>query len=141
MASTSLDIQVRETYRGIPVLEVSYDEPHLLTRESHTEQMRALVAYPAERIAVIVSYNNISCSHQYGPEEQARLYQEPEFDELHEKVLCLFRYHARSLTALVSTMSAHAIIQQGASNFAPDQDSAVRAARRAIDRHLAHEMA
>jgi len=61
------------------------------------------------------------------------MYDTPECVTMYERTVCVLRYHARSLTALVSTMSAHSLIQAGPSNFAPDLDSAVRVARRAID--------
>lgn len=131
-----LELRVIETYRDVPIVEVSYPEPTLLTAETHRRQIQAILDYPAPKLAVIISYDNMTCSTHYGAREQAELYGSPEFAELGRKVLCLFRYQVRSLTTLVSTMSAHALIEAGPSNFAPDLESAVRAARRTIDAAL-----
>ena len=128
-----VELKVIETYRNVPIIEVVYPRPTLLTAETHREQVRALLAHPSPRMAVIISYNNLTCSSQYGAREQAELYQSPEFQGLAERVVCILRYQARSLTTLVSTMSAHSLIQAGPSNFAPDLETAVRAARRAIE--------
>ena len=134
-----IEIQVVETYKGIPILEVSHQQSTLLSAETHGEQLEALLRYPAERMAVIISYNNLTCSGQYGAKEQAKLYESEEFAELGTRAVCILRYHARSLTALVETMSAHALMAAGPSNFAPDLETAVRAARRTIEQLVKEE--
>ncbi|MEM7264237.1 MAG: hypothetical protein AAF488_19790 [Planctomycetota bacterium] len=128
-----------EVYRDIPIVEFSYSEPMLLTAETHCEQLLTLLEYEAERFSVIVDYNNISCSNQYGPHDQVKIFELPQLADFEDRIISMSRYHARSLTALVSTMSAHSLLQQGASNFAPDLDTAVRAARRSIDHDLAYQ--
>ena len=133
-----MKIRTIETFRDVPIIEVSYPETVLLTEDSHREQIRGILDLPHERMAVVISYHNISCSAQYSAEKQSEVYRSEEADELARRALCVIRYDARSVTALVTTMRAHAITQ-GASCFAPDLDSAVRAARRAIDRQVEPE--
>lgn len=129
----ALELKVVETYKNIPIIEVQYGKPTLLSVETHRQQVLALLDYPAEYMAVIVSYNNLSLSTQYGAQEQAEFYETEECVQLMKRALCILRYHALSLTSLVETMSAHALISSGPSNFAPDLDTAVRAARRTIE--------
>lgn len=129
----ALELQVVETYKNVPIIEVQYRQPTLLNEEAHRQQVLALLDHPAEHMAVIVSYNNISFSSSYGATEQADFYDSEDFLKLSERAICILRYHARSLTSLVETMSAHSVIATGPSNFAPDLDTAVRAARRSIE--------
>jgi hypothetical protein len=133
--ASPIKIQVLETYREIPIVELQYLEPTLLDAELHVEQAKALLELPYPRFAVIISYQNLSYMSTYGPQEQAAIYQTPAFQELLGRAVTLIRYHAGSLTCMIQTMSAHTLLRAGASNFAPDRPSAVRAARRAVDQH------
>ena len=130
---TPIKIEVLETYRDVPILEVTYTEPTLLTQSTEEEQVRVLLEQPYPRFAVIVSFANLSYAMDYSPQEQAKAYQSPLFQECMERAVTVLRYHAGSLTSMIQTMSAHTLVRAGASNFAPDLDTALRAARRAVD--------
>ena len=133
---SSLEIEVLETYRQIPILHVQYSQPTFLNRETHEEQARVLLELPHERFAAIVSYQNLSIDPAYDAQEQAETFQSDTFQALRDRAVALVRYHSYSLTTMVHTMSAHMLLRGGASNFAPDVSTALKAARRAVDQLL-----
>jgi hypothetical protein len=133
-------VQVLETYREVPILEVSYTEPTLLTREAHREQIQALLDLPYPRFVTVISFANLSYAKDYTPMDQAEDYQSPLFQQYRERVITVIRYHAGSLTSMIQTMSAHTLVRASASNFAPDLTAALRAARRAVDGALVQQV-
>lgn len=128
-----IHIELLETYRDIPIVELRYTEPTLLNLTSHEEQMQALLDLPYPRLAAVVSFENLSYASDYIPTNQARSFQSPLFQAFRERVVTLVRYQAGSLTSMIQTMSAHTLVRAGASNFAPDLNTALRAVRRTID--------
>ena len=133
---SSAEIQVLEHYRGVPIVQLSYSEPTLLTQSAHREEVLTLLDLPFERFALIASFQNLSWSSEYGPQDMASFYQTEEFCSLNERLISVVRYHAGSLTSMIQTMSAYTMMRGGSSNFAPDLDSALRVSRRAVDRSL-----
>lgn len=57
---STAEIQVLEHYRKIPIVQLSYSEPTLLTQEAHVEKVHALCDLPFERFALITSFQNLS---------------------------------------------------------------------------------
>jgi hypothetical protein len=129
----SVEIELLETWAGVPIVEVRFTGPAVFDAETHRAQMAALLSYPAPRLAVIVNENLVSSSPLYGPEAQAATIGSVDGAALRSKLVCLFRYQATSFTSLVSTLQAHRLQEAGAI-YAPDQYSAIRAARKTIDR-------
>jgi len=126
-------VRLIETHAGIPIYEVAYREPTILTAEKELAQIRFLLELPAETFSVIMDYRNLSNASDYGPEEQAKIYSMPEHLRLKERALTFVRYQAVSFTSMIQTMRANMLMRSSAtSNFAPDLDSALRFTRRAI---------
>ncbi len=133
---STADIQVLEHYREIPIVQLSYNEPTLLTPEAHQAEVSSLSDLPFEKFALIASFQNLSWSSEYGPQEMSQFFQTEEFQKLQARLVTVVRYHAGSLTSMIQTMSAYTMMRGGASNFSPDLESALRISRRAIDRAL-----
>jgi hypothetical protein len=132
------EIQVLEHYREVPIVQLAYPVPTLLTEEMHLTEVRCLSDLPFERFALIASFQNLSWSSEYGPQEMAQLHQSEEFRKLQARLVTVVRYHAGSLTSMIHTMSAYTMMRSGSCNFAPDLESALRLVRRQIDRTLTH---
>jgi hypothetical protein len=128
------DIKNVETYCDIPIFEVTFREPTLLTAEKDLEMVRALLALPDPRFGVILNYRNLSHATDYSPEDQVHTYRTPLFLELKKRLIAVVRYHAASFTSMIQTMRANMLIRSSLySNFAPDFEAALRLVRRAID--------
>jgi len=129
------EVQLVEMYYGVPIVEVRCKEPTLLNPETDVEIARAILAQPYPQLAVVVDYRNLTHASNYGPEEETELHQQEPFLALAERVVALVRYQAVSMTSLIHSMRVNMMLRHAMqSSFAPDLESAVRAARRAIDR-------
>jgi hypothetical protein len=137
MMDTPLDITHIETHGGIPIFELTYREPTILTAEKELAQTRALLELPHPSLAIIINYRNLSNASDYGPEEQAKVYCTPEYFQLKARVVTFVRYHAASFTSMIQTMRANMLVRSSVhSNFAPDLEAALRFTRRAIDQSV-----
>ena len=134
---STAEMGVLERYRELAIVHLSYPQPTLLTRALHEAEACALHELPEERFALISSFQNLSWSGEYGPEEMTGFYRGEEFGRLRERLVSVVRYHVGSLTSMIQTMSAYRMLHDSSSNFAPDLDSALRLCRRAVDRRLA----
>ena len=131
---TAFEIRTSETYEGIPILEVTAIEPTLLTAARDLELANQLLALPHDTFAIILNYRNISNASDYGPEEQAKIFRSAEFEDLRNRTVAMVRYHAVSFTSMIQSMKANMLLRASLhANFAPDLESALRFARRAID--------
>jgi hypothetical protein len=131
-----IEIKLVETHQDVPIVELTYKEPTLLTAEVQKGHAQALLELPYPRFALIMSYHNLSISSSYTSEEQAAFFQSPTFKQLKERLVTFVRYHPGSLTSMIFTMSVYSSSAGDSSNFVPDLRSAVRLARRGIDRSL-----
>jgi hypothetical protein len=128
------DIRDVETYCEVPIFEVTFSAPTLLTAEKDLELIQALIDLPHPLIGVILNYRNLSHATDYGPEEQVNTYRTPLFQDLKRRLVAVVRYHAASFTSMIQTMRANMLIRSSLySNFAPDFEAALRFVRRAID--------
>lgn len=129
------EIRLVEMYFGVPILEVTAREPTVLTPEVHAQMARQLLEQPYEQFAVLVDFRMMSYAADYGPEEEAQAFRSEPFVELTRRIIAIVRFRATSITSLIQGMRVSMLIRHSMkSSFAPDFDSAVRAARRAIDR-------
>jgi len=129
------EIQLVEMYFGVPILEARCREPTLLVPETDVEMANALLEQAYPRFAVVLNFRNLSHGASYGPEEEAEVHRNEPFVALSKRLVAVVRYDAASLSSLVHAMRVNMMLRHSrATNFAPDFESAVRIARRAIDR-------
>ena len=131
--SVQHEIEVVETYRGVPIVQLGYAGPTLLSQETHLQEVRTLLDLPFARFAILYQLENISYCPIYGPEEMAEFLRSETWAELLDRVIIGVRCGAGSLTSTVQIMSAHTLLRDQSSNFAPDRDAALRTIRRSID--------
>ncbi len=129
------EIRLVEMYFGVPILEITAREPTVLTPEVHLQMARQLLELPYEHFALVIDFKNISHAADYGPEEEAQTFRSEPLAELARRAVAVVRFRATSITSLIQGMRVNMLIRHWMkSSFAPDFESAVRAARRAIDR-------
>lgn len=131
----NFEIKLVEMYYGIPILDVRCREPVLLNEGTDRDLARALLDQPYPHFAAVIDYRNITHDPGYGPEEEATTRRKEPFVDLSSRAVTLVRFQAESMTSLVHSMRVNMLLRHAmSSRFAPDFDSAVRIARRAIDK-------
>lgn len=134
-ARSPFEIRLVEMYFGVPILEALAPEPTILTPEVNAQFARQLLEQPYERFAVVMDFRNVSYAASFGPDEEAQALRTEPFVEVARRAIAFVRFQASSMTSLVHGMRVNMLLQHFVrSHFAPDFESAVRAARRAIDR-------
>ena len=129
------ELEVVEIYSGIPIVEARCKEPTIMTPETDVELAHILLEQTYPQFAVVLNCKNLSHGTGYTPEDEARVHQSEPFAELKKRAVAFIRFHSVSFTSMIQSMRANTLVRQSMSvNLAPDLDSAVRLARRAIDR-------
>lgn len=128
-----MEIEVLETYCEVPIVELRYSQPTLLSRENHEREIRVLLDLPFPQFAVLIRFSNFSCCVDYGPAEMSDVLRGPLHASLRERCLAIVRYGTGSLTSMVQLMSAQTLLSDHGNAFAADRSFALRMARHAVD--------
>jgi hypothetical protein len=107
----------------------------VLDRAAHDAEIRRILEIPAERFGLVIASRNISFSEDYQPDDQVGAYTSSATSKpIKDRLLALARYEPGSFSTMIRTMSAHLRLRKPfLMSTAPDQETALKAVRRAID--------
>jgi hypothetical protein len=121
-------------HRGVPIYHLIYDCPAVIDRPSQEQEVKAISAVRDPRFGLVVCFQNLSTSPDYGPAEQAEFIQSPAVQALASRLIAVARYSPGSFTTLIRAMAAHLALRRPiASGFARDLDDALDHLRAGID--------